>query len=933
MATSEPNEVEPGRTTTEQPGTTAQAGSDERLAALLFDLSPFPAVVSRVADHAVVAINARTTELFGVPYEQAIGRRVTDYYVDPSQRQVLIDRLRVAGRADDVRVQLRAPDGRIFWSQASARLVNYQGEAAVLTVFNDITDQVVAEQALKASERRLAAQSQALTNLTAQYANPTTRFDDRLRTILKTSARTLQVERLSMWRFDAERKTIWCVGLYRCSDDNYESGAILPRHLAPAYFDAIDRERVIAANDAATDPRTREFLDPYLKPFRIGAMLDVPLHQKNVAVGVLCAEHVGGPRTWTVDEQNFAISTANLIAVAVADDELHTAVRELAESNARARLVVDSAHDAYIGVDSAGRIVTWNAQAERTFGWTVDEAVGRSLVDTIIPPDFRQAHTRGMQRFHDTGEAPVVNKRLELTALHRDGREFPIEITISSPMRQKDGYFFGAFLRDISDRREHDAQLRRAKDSAEAATRAKSEFLANMSHELRTPLNGVLGYAQLLQRDRSLSPTHREAVDAISHSGSHLLALINDILDLSKIEAGVLDVDPTPTDLGQLAVDLRYVLDEAARRKGLTLTMRIAADVPSRVMLDGRHVRQVLLNLLGNAIKFTARGEIRLDVCRIDGDLLQFAVTDPGIGIEPEALEKIFEAFTQTQAGANAGGTGLGLAISAQLIRRIGGNLRVESTLGRGSRFFFALKLVPAEGAASQGDVEVTDPPLDSRLAPGEHLTALVVDDSTVSRRILAALLESAGVRVITAAGGLEAIQLAHAHHPDVVLMDLKMGDLDGLETTRRLKAHPATAAIPVIAVTASTYGDKREAALEAGCVEYLVKPVRAELVFGALQAHAGARFVLGSDMDVSTSALDQLKPQQRRDLAARLRQALDIGDVSALNALARELAESDPLEAALGQRIARLGAIFDFDGLRDLAASLGEEASHRPGD
>ena len=190
--------------------------------------------------------------------------------------------------------------------------------------------------------------------------------------------------------------------------------------------------------------------------------------------------------------------------MAIADERRREALARVAESDARAHLILDTAHDAFVGMDSAGTIVAWNAQAQQTFGWTRQEALGRNLADTIIPPAFREAHNHGMRRFLETGDAPVVNKRLELRGLHRDGHEFPIEITITSPMPRDNGFFFGAFLRDISDRRERDDQLRRAKDAAEAATRAKSEFLANMSHELRTPLNGVIGYAQLLQRDRTL---------------------------------------------------------------------------------------------------------------------------------------------------------------------------------------------------------------------------------------------------------------------------------------------------------------------------------------------------------------------------------------------------------------------------------------------
>ncbi len=910
------------------------AGDDERLAAHLFDLSPFPAVVSRLADHTVLAINARTSELFGVPQNEAFGQRVTDYYVDPSKRDRMVDLLTRDGRADNLRMQLKRPDGVLFWAQASTRLITYGGEPAALTFFIDITEQVDTEQALKASEQRLQSQSDVLTELTAQHADVSTRFDERLRTILAASARTLRVERLSMWRFDDERRAIRCVGIYECRADRHDSGAVLRREVAPAYFDALERERVIAAADAATDPRTRDFLETYLEPTGIGAMLDVPLRQNQVTVGVLCAEHVGGTRTWTVDEQNFAISTANLIAVAAAHEERHEVLEQLAESDKRARLIVDTAHDAFISVDGSGRIVGWNAQAEKTFGWAASEAVGLNLIETVIPAEFREAHLEGMRRFHDTGEAPVVNRRLELKALHRDGHEFPIEITITSPMRAKTGYLFGAFLRDISDRRHHDDQLRRAKDSAEAATRAKSEFLANMSHELRTPLNGVLGYAQLLQRDRSLSAPQRHGLDAIAKCGSHLLDLINDILDLSKIEAGFLEIESVSTDLPQLVIDLRYVIGESARRKGLQLTMVIAPALPRCVVLDGRHLRQVLLNLLGNAIKFTEHGEVGLHIAPSDDGRILFEVSDTGIGIEPEALEKIFEAFTQTEAGAAAGGTGLGLAISHRLIHGMGDELRVESTPGRGSRFFFALPLMPAsEPCSTQPDDGRVTAAFDAKLAPGEEVTALVADDSAVNRRILAALLESAGIRVITAAGGLEAIELAQEHRLDVIFMDLKMGDLDGLETTRRLGSTPATAHIPVIAVTASTLGDRRQAALDAGCVDYLTKPVRAESLFSAIQSHLGVRFVREPDEHAGDGAVDVEHSPRWMAVAGRLRQASAIGDITDLESLAMELAGGDAQQILVGERIAALVSRFDFDGLLALAASLSDGVTARADD
>jgi len=287
----------------------------------------------------------------------------------------------------------------------------------------------------------------------------------------------------------------------------------------------------------------------------------------------------------------------------------------------------------------------------------------------------------------------------------------------------------------------------------------------------------------------------------------------------------------------------------------------------------------------------------------------------------------IFGAFTQTKSGAREGGTGLGLTISRHLVRSMGDDIRVESTPGKGSRFFFALPLVTVTGSAEDEPpgVDLAAPSLDARLDPSQHITALVVDDSTVSRRILASLLESAGVRVITAAGGLEAIASAAEHRPDVIFMDVRMADLDGLEATRRLHQNPITAAIPVVAVTASAFGDARQAALDAGCLEYLPKPVRAEALFAVLRDHLGARFMTPQH---ETAAPDVQVPPgvQAEGLARRLADALAIGSVTDLEALAQELASGSPAAAALGSRIASLAARFDFDGLRELLAALNRQ-------
>jgi PAS domain S-box-containing protein len=433
----------------------------------LFQNNPLPLAVTSLVRDVVLAVNTRATEVFHEMGLDAVGGPVTAFYTDPAERESVIRAMRETGQINGQKLRLRRRDGSSVYVLLSSRRITWKGEPAGLAAFVDLTAQLEAEQALAANEHRLAEQSRTLTALTEQSASEPEAFEDRLDEILRVAAATLGVARLSLWRFANDPQFIECVALFQGSAARHAIGARIRREDCPPYFDALEAERVIAAHDARTDPRTSGFTAGYLDPNGIGAMLDVPVRYAGGTRGVLCAEHVGGARTWTLDEQNFAISVANLIAVAVADSERRQATARLAESEARAKTIIDTAHDAFVGIDASGTIVEWNTQACETFGWTRSEALGRTLADTIIPPAFRAAHAEGMRRFHATGEGPILNRRLELSALHRSGREFPVELTVTSPIRAGRELLFGAFLRDISERKAHEAEISHARVTAE----------------------------------------------------------------------------------------------------------------------------------------------------------------------------------------------------------------------------------------------------------------------------------------------------------------------------------------------------------------------------------------------------------------------------------------------------------------------------------
>jgi PAS domain S-box-containing protein len=474
----------------------------------------------------------------------------------------------------------------------------------------------------------------------------------------------------------------------------------------------------------------------------------------------------------------------------------------LRHSEERTRSILAAANDAFIGMDEEGVITDWNRSAELIFGWPRAEAIGRSLAETIVPAGFRGAHADGLRRFLETGEAPVLGRRIELSALHRDGHEFPAELSIwhiASGTR----HLFNAFVQDISERKRTEQALAVARDQAMEASRMKSQFLATMSHEIRTPMNGVIGLAELLL-DTDLRPEQRPYAEGLRSAGEALLAVINDILDFSKIEAGKLELEDVDFDPRHLVEEVVALLAPTAHGKGLEIVGACSPDIPTALRGDPGRLRQILVNLTSNAVKFTDEGEV---VVRLEpvgtsvGDWMtvQFEVADTGIGIEPADQEHILEPFSQADASTTRryGGTGLGLAISRQLTEAMGGAISLHSRPGEGSRFVITLPLARHWDAAPH-------PPASPTLA---RARVLVVDDNATNRTLLRSQLVGWGMRADVAADAETALALlegaAGGEAPfDVAVVDRTMPGTDGLAVIDRMIQTPALTGTRVLLLT-----------------------------------------------------------------------------------------------------------------------------------
>ena len=618
--------------------------------------------------------------------------------------------------------------------------------------------------------------------------------------------------------------------------------------------------------------------------------------------------------------------------------ELKQAEEALRESEERFRTLFANTPVGIAVTTFDGRFLTYNNAITTITGYLPQEL---EQLEASVLYENPETRSQVLHRFKTEGS---INN-FELISKRKDGTPFDASITVVPFIFGGDNVLL-TVLEDITERkraeeelkqhrdhleelvRERTTELSIAKERAEAANQAKSEFLANMSHELRTPLNSILGFAQILQH-QSADREVRKRLGMIHQSGEHLLTLINDILDLSRIEAGKLALDPQPIHLPGFLETIAHIIREWAEAKDLLLVYEGDETLPTGVLVDETRLRQVLLNLLGNAVKFTDEGQVTLRAAvsrqpvaesqETNGYRLvaiHFEVEDTGLGISPDQLETIFQPFEQVgEVSRRREGTGLGLAISRELVQMMGGDIQVESTPGQGSRFWFEVTLPLTAGAVPVEEVQTQV----ISGYEGPRLRVLVVDDIELNRALLVDMLAPLGFETLEAEDGQQALALAQSHPPDLILMDRRMPVMDGLAAMRLLRQIPELQETPVISISASVSERDRAEIMAAGYTAFLPKPVSWPDLAAQLEAHLPLEWTYEAvEVEAEMSEAELVLPP-RADLEA-LYELAQFGSISRIQDWVQALADRDEKYHALADKLGHLAENYEIEQINRLA-------------
>ena len=785
----------------------AEAGlrESEAMLRLITDQSPDPIFI-KDRECRLVFVNPELERLLGKPAAELLGTADDEFYADPDVSRVILEtdrRIMESGVAEVIEETVDTAGGRRVYLSTKAPWYDAQGSVAgIIGLSRDITERKRTEEEIRQLnaglerkvEERTAELTGALETLRAS--------EDRYRSVVED-----QTEVICRLRPD---------GSYTFVSDVF------------CRFFGRTREELL-------DGGLQMLPLPEDLPFIKGELRRLSPENPVVTIEGRVRNAAGDVRTMQFVNRGLFDASGKLVEIQAVGRDI-TERKVLEDALRMTQVSVDAASDAIYWILPDGRIVNVNPAACRMLGYSHEELRGLSI------PDIGPEYPADVWRQHWLELRAKGTLQFESVHRARDGRLIPVEI-VANYVRLGDEERNCAFARDISERKRYENELLQARVAADAANRAKSEFLATMSHEIRTPLNGVIGMAQFLEFTE-LSGEQREYLHVIRSSADSLLMLINDVLDLSKIEAGMIELEQGDFSLRKCIDDVIKTQALRIHQKGLHLEVDIPPDIPDSLTGDQLRLKQILLNLLGNAIKFTLRGTVRITVALLEKieniALLKICVTDTGIGIPPEAQRKIFDPFVQADSSTTRkyGGTGLGLTICIRLADLMGGGLAVESTAGVGSTFSLKVSLAVRDGLSGQqarrGEQNLTE------LWAGKPLRILLVDDQEINLLLASRILEKAGHTTVMTRNGREALRQWEKGAFDLILMDIQMPVMDGIKATvairEREREAQAGAHIPIIALTAHALNEERTFILSHGFDGFITKPIEVGAMFAELQ-------------------------------------------------------------------------------------------------